>query len=211
VILQEYARILKPDRTGPLQAYPLEHAAGPLSDTSSVLDQDPERVAYERGVAAGEQRMKQEIADLLERQNALLETLIREIRASREAWLKDADEPIAALALAIARKVLHEQSDLLQQAIVEQTRQALERVRGAGPVTVRVNPDDVAILQQQREALTALYEGPLPLHVEADARISRGGCLVETPERVVDARIETQLARIAEALKQKMMGLNRAA
>lgn len=199
MITQDFARILKTADAESAKIYQLEPAsAGP-----GAYDREArEQAAYERGVTDGAQRARAEAADLLERQCRLLTALVQELRLTRDLWFKDAEEPIAALSLAIVRKVLREQGDGLREAVLAQVREALAKVREGGPMKVLVNPSDAPLLEEARETIAASFEGALTLQVEADARISSGGCLVETPSRVVDARIEVQLARIAEALRQ---------
>lgn len=203
MIERDFARILKPSGTDPTKLYqPAE-----ISLLTSGFQPDPgpdrEGLAYERGLAAGEQQVRKEVAVLVEQQGQLLATLIQELKVTRELLLKDAEEPIAALALEIVRKVLHGEAGALQDVIVAQAREAVSRVREGGPMKILVNPQDVALLEEAREAIARTFEETVTLQVEGDARISRGGCVVETPVRLVDARIEVQLARIAEALKQQ--------
>jgi flagellar biosynthesis/type III secretory pathway protein FliH len=199
VITQDFARILKTADAESAKSYQLE----PAPASPGAYDRESrERSAYERGVAEGTQRARAEAADLLERQCQLLTALVQELRLTRDLWFKDAEEPIAALALAIVRKVLREQGDGLREAVVAQVREALAKVREGGPMKVLVNPGDASLLEEARETIATSFEGRMTLQVEADPRISSGGCLVETPSRVVDARIEVQLARIAEALRQ---------
>jgi flagellar assembly protein FliH len=209
LIERDFARILKPSGADSATVY--QPAAIVLLGSDSGPDQGPDREqqAYERGVAAGEQQVRQEVAVLVERQGQLLENLIQELKTTRELLLKDAEEPIAALALEIARKVLHDEAAALRDAIVAQAREAIARVREGGPVKVLVNPQDVPLLEDAREAIAKTFEETVTLQVVGDARISKGGCIVETPVRLVDARIEVQLARIAEALKQKGNGQDR--
>lgn len=203
MITQDFARIFKPTGTDLVQAYRPDDAherPGPVQDEGP----SPEQLAYERGLAEGVARTRAEAADLLSRQVQLLGALVQELKVTREVLLKDAEEPIAALALAIVRKILREQGAHLGEAIVAQVRDAVAKVREGGPMKVLVNPGDAALLEEAREAITATFEGAVSLQVEADPRISSGGCLVETPSRVVDARIEVQLAQIAEALRGTM-------
>ncbi len=206
MIERDFARILKPSGTDPAAlCRPADFAlltAGPQAEPGPDL----ERLAYERGLAAGEQQVRNEVAALVERQGQLLATLIQELKVTRDLLLKDAEEPIAALALEIARKVLHGEAGALQDVIVAQAREAVAKVREGGPVKVLVNPQDVPLLEEAREAIARTFEETVTLQVEADGRISRGGCIVETPVRLVDARIEVQLARIAEVLKQRVQG-----
>lgn len=197
----DFARILKPSGAdSPMLYRPLDLAS------SQAPEPDGKQQAYERGVAAGEQQVREQIGVLVERQGEMLARLIEELRHSRELFMKDADEPIAALALEIARKVLHDQADALRDIIVGQAREAVAKIREGGPMKVLVNPSDVSALEGARDAIASAFEGAVTLQIEADARISRGGCIVETPVRLVDARIETQLTRIGEALRQSSAG-----
>jgi len=206
MIERDFARILKPSGADPATLYQPADIA--LLAAGSQPEQGPERerLAYEQGMAAGEQQVRKEVAILVERQGQLLSTLIQELQVTRELLLKDAEEPIAALALEIARKVLHGEAGVLQDVILAQAKEAVARVREGGPMKVLVNPQDAPLLEEAREAIARTFEETVTLQVEADARISRGGCIVETPVRLVDARIEVQLARIAEALRQKGNG-----
>lgn len=202
MISQDFARIIKTTSTELVQTYRLELAGSGPGPSAQSEGPSPEDLAYAKGLAEGIQQTRAEAADLLARQVQLLGALIEELRATREMLLKDAEEPIAALALAIVRKVLREHGASLGGAIVEQVREAVAKVREGGPLKVLVNPGDAALLEEAREAITSSFDGTMSLQVEADARITSGGCLVETPSRVVDARIEVQLAKIAEALRE---------
>lgn len=200
MIAQDFARVFKPTGADLVQAYRLD-GAEPEAASAKEEGPSPEEQAYARGLAEGIERTRAEAAELLARQCQLLGALVAELKVTREVLLKDAEEPIAALALAIVRKVLREQEGNLGEAIVAQVKDAVAKVREGGPMRVLVNPGDAALLEEAREAIAATFEGQVSLQVETDPRISSGGCLVETPSRVVDARIEVQLARIAEALR----------
>jgi flagellar assembly protein FliH len=186
VIAQDFARIFKPTGTDLVQAYRLD-GGEPEPEAEKDDGPSPEEQAYARGLAEGIERTRAEAADLLARQVQLLGALVAELKVTREVLLKDAEEPIAALALAIVRKVLREQEGNLGGAIVAQVKDAVAKVREGGPMKVLVNPGDAALLEEAREAITTTFDGQVSLQVETDPRISSGGCLVETPSRVVDA------------------------
>jgi len=202
VIAQEFARIFKSADTEGMKTVHPGSPGGGLDAASQTEIEALERQAYERGMADGVQQARAEAAALLERQCQLLASLVQELRLTRELWFKDAEEPIAGLAMAIVRKVLREHGEGLRNVIVEQVREAVAKAREGGPMKVLVNPNDAPLLEEAREAIATSFDGALTLQVEADPKISSGGCLVETPIRVVDARIEVQLTRIAEALRQ---------
>ncbi|WP_447972071.1 FliH/SctL family protein [Nitrospira sp. Kam-Ns4a] len=200
MIAKEFARVLKPEGAAALQPYELQAVTSP--GARAAEEPAREQRAYERGVADGERRVQEQMLAPLERQNALLTALVREIRAHREAWLRDAEDLVAGLALEIAAKVLRERSEALGAAVAAQARELVARIRDGGPFTIRVHPQDVPVLEGFRAALAAAGEGAA-VEIQSDPRVSRGGCLVETPSRLADARLEVQLARLGEALRRR--------
>lgn len=105
------------------------------------------------------------------------------------------------LALRMAEKIVARALDLDPGVLTSIAAQALEAARTqSGVVTLRVHPDDAAMLARDRAALLARLRRGVELRIEADASISRPGCIVETPAGRVDAQLETQLAALASAI-----------
>jgi flagellar assembly protein FliH len=195
---RDFARILKPGETEPVRSYALQDV-GAIAGGSG----DSVKRAYEQGMVAGEQRAKTASALLLEEQNRLLTLLIEEVRRVHSAILAEADETIAGLAMEVAGKVIRRQVADLPEMVVEQVREAVARVKEGGTIRVQVHPDDVPLVQAAREAIEKALDGIATLQIESRPTITRGGCQVETPARLVDARLEVQLARLGEALRRR--------
>ena len=76
-------------------------------------------------------------------------------------------------------------------------KRAIAEFRIDKPVRVRVNPNDLSII----EANTGIRANPAPtnrahdVHWIGDPRIASGGCVVEGRERIVDGRVDTALER----------------
>ena len=73
-------------------------------------------------------------------------------------------------------------------------------VRSARQVTLRVHPEDGALLEAALADLRATAELRGSLHIEPDAALERGDCIVISDAGVLDARIETQLLALQRAL-----------
>jgi flagellar biosynthesis/type III secretory pathway protein FliH len=69
-------------------------------------------------------------------------------------------------------------------------------------VTVRLHPDDLPAVETRRDTLAARAPAASEIALVADDSVGRYGCVVETPHGRVDARLETQL----EALEQAICG-----
>jgi flagellar biosynthesis/type III secretory pathway protein FliH len=66
-------------------------------------------------------------------------------------------------------------------------------------VRVRIHPDDLAAVEERRAALMA--RAPIvALELVADETVGRAGCVIETAQGRVDARLATQLAALERAL-----------
>ena len=81
------------------------------------------------------------------------------------------------------------------------TALAASRPRDAA-VTIRLHPDDLAPVTARRDALAARTPAATELALVADERVGRHGCVIETALGRVDARLETQLAVLEQAILQ---------
>ena len=105
-----------------------------------------------------------------------------------------------ALAAKMAEKIVGRAVALAPEIMAEIAGEALASCRpGAGTVRVRIHPDDLAAVEARRAALEARAPAAA-LELLADEAVGRHGCVIETPQGRVDARLETQLAALERAL-----------
>lgn len=90
---------------------------------------------------------------------------------------------------------------LAPEHIHQVVQRELTRVQTARHVVLRVHPEDLALLDAP-ETLRARHELRAPLRIQADASLTRGGCLLDTDIGQIDARLETRLS-LALALLQR--------
>lgn len=159
--------------------------------------------AYQRGVLEGERRAREQAGPIHERQVALLASAITAFERTRVLATKAIEEQVSDLALAIASKIVRECADEKRDLVQAQVREAIVRVRECRDVLIRVHPEDLRSIEGLRAALLPLFEGPVTMKIEGDPTVSRGGCLLETPTRVIDATIDACFARYGEALKRR--------
>lgn len=163
-----------------------------------------EAAAYQRGVLEGERRGREHAGPAHERQQILLSSAITAFERARATVMNTVEAQVTELALAIASKIVRECLDEKRELVQAQVREAIARVRESREVFIRVHPEDLPSIEALRGALLPLFEGPVTMKIEGDPGVARGGCLLETPTRFIDATIDAQFARLGEALKRDL-------
>lgn len=154
------------------------------------------REARQAGLSAAIEAAKADVAQL----EQALRAALADFESRKRALIASAESGLIQLALAIARRVCKSVAAASSEAAAANVRALLEMVQNADDVVIRLHPDDYARLRDLGPAL--IDEAAKHRHVElaADPNVDRGGCVVATPAGTIDARIETQLDRIAAAL-----------
>lgn len=164
--------------------------------------EDPVADAYALGFAQG--RAEGERAERARLGPAVraAEEAITAINEADAHWTGAVEENLVTLALAMARHLVDREVAEDPEVIERLVRRALEAFPVDQPVQVRVHPDDLALIRELRDERPAAAFGRQESQTvwHPDARISRGGCLVEGRDRIVDGRIETALERIYRRL-----------
>ena len=180
-----------------------EEAADAVLETLAQARADADALreaARAEGYAAGR-------AEALEGLAPALAALADAVAGVREAQLEEAERHerrAVELGLAIAEKALAGALAVEPARVVEVVRGALRGVVDRERITVLVNPDDLALVREAMDELRATLGGIEHCEVQAERRVSRGGCVVRTQDGDVDAGLETKLARAREVIEFAM-------
>lgn len=137
------------------------------------------------------------------RQEGLAQVTEQLVRAKllRTEILQNAENDIVQLACRIAEKILGKDLERDPELVVELCASAIENVRTAHQVVVRVNPKDAAILRAHRQRLMELIGRVKEIAIKEDPEVpGGGGCIVETDSGTIDAQLVTQLEMLRSVL-----------
>lgn len=150
--------------------------------------------AYSHGFEEG--RREGEHAEQARLRNSLASATdaLEVIRSSEERWNGALEENIAALACAIARHIVDREIAADPDLVSRLVKRAVAEFRIDQPVRVRVNPNDLSVIEANTEPADA-GDSTHEVHWIGDPRIATGGCVVEGRERIVDGRVDTALER----------------
>jgi len=114
--------------------------------------------------------------------------------------LEQAENEIVALALKIAEKIIGRDLERAPDLVVEICANAIENVRAAQQIVVRVNPKDAAILREHKRRMMELIGRVKEIAIKEDADVARYGCIIETDSGTIDAQLATQLEMLTNVL-----------
>lgn len=158
------------------------------------------REGYETGRADGLAEYRQQVEAMRQRLGAALE----ELADTRAALHRAAEETAVRLALALTRKLAGHLANVDDDLVRHSVSRALAKVSDQQRIVVRVHPDDHGALERCREQWRTAVEHPDGLHLEADAAVGRGGCLIETGLGEIDATLECQIDRLETLFRHEL-------
>ena len=165
--------------------------SGPVSHAGSALEQHLQE-AYQQGFQNGQNAAQQELGGQIDAMATRLARTIEEGSGLRQRYRHEAEEDVIALAMAIARRILHRELTVDPDALLGLLKAALEKIAVREVHRVRVRPEDAPLVQQHLDKMG------LPQRVEliADPSLERGSAILDSSRGALDVSVETQLAEI---------------
>jgi len=159
--------------------------------------------AYARGLADGERKSTMQSEARMREALSAIERITSEIRENASLAPAILEENIAALAVLVARQIVAQEVKTSRDVVADLVRRALTEFPLEQAVRIRVNPMDLSLLTAANTAEeTTPIAGTREATWLADPRVSRGGCLIEGRDRIVDGRVDTALERAYRRLAQ---------
>jgi len=197
--LDEFASTDIFPRSDALGAEPANASRAGDSSTPNSERARIEANAYARGIADGERIARDDVEPRVASLLAALAQAVESIRMHEARWLANADENVAAIAVSVARHILQREVATDMSTVNALVQRALAVFPLGQTITVRLSPEDHAC---GIDLLKGLADGKQDVRWIADPHITRGGCLVEGRERIIDGRVDTALERLYRSIGQ---------
>ena len=160
-----------------------------------------EHEAYKRGYDAGrEEGYKEgqaEVMRLIDRLGTIVSTAVD----IRDDIIRSSEKLMTEMILMIARKVIKDEIVERREVVINNIKEALQRVKDRDRIDIRVNFADLDMTTAHKDELIKMMESLKKVNIYEDSRVERGGCIIETDVGAIDARISTQLESIEEAIR----------
>ena len=175
-----------------------EYAAYLNAQEIIVLAQEKAAQIDEDAKLAYEEEKKRGFDEGMEEGNEKVSQLMIDSMAKSVENFESFENSVIQVVEDALRKIVGDMDD--KELVSRVVRNALAMVRDQKKVTLIVNPKELDTVRGQLNDLLAQYPSINVIDVVSDARVSMGGCKLETEMGVVDASIETQLEAIKKSL-----------
>jgi flagellar assembly protein FliH len=162
------------------------------------------RMEYDRGVAMGKiigaDSNKTEYEAKLSAATGRIDGIVSEIREQYSDLYRTSEQAVVKFAFGIAERIIRKEVSLDRSIVLGQIRESVRRVLGVERLRIRVHPDDLAAVREQKSMIQANGDSIRDIVVEGDESLEFGDCVLESDMGNIDARISTQLKQIENVL-----------
>jgi hypothetical protein len=151
--------------------------------------------AFQQGQASGEQAGAARANARLEPVLAGLSSVIAELAGARQRFRAEAEEATVALAISIARRVLHRELSADPEAILGLVKAAFQKCEAKETHRLILSPADAESVREHRSRLRL----PQAVEVISDAGFQRGAAVFETSRGIWTCPLRRSWRRSSEA------------
>lgn len=157
---------------------------------------DGYREGFQHGHAQGYEAAQEE----QERMIIQAKQILQEAYLAKDKWMQESEPFLVELSMAIAKKIVREELALHPEKTLSIVREALLKVQEVDKVTISVAPNQYAFLVDKQLELKKWLHGQAEIQLLPDYNVEEGGCVIRSAFGSMDARVDTQLEAISQAL-----------
>lgn len=156
--------------------------------------------AYAEGFEAGRKDAERAVLEQYAAQIEEGRTVLEQAHEAARRIIAESEPFLVELSCAIAAKIVGRKLEESPDLAVELVREALKRTASKENILLCVAPSQFAYIQSVRDELASVIDAEAELVIVPDHSVKDQGCVVKTSFGTVDARVETQLSEIKQAL-----------
>lgn len=191
------ASFSRPDlaKDSPLEVDPTESET-PVQRAERIYQE-----AYAAGHEAGMEAGQTHFNELVGEAHKSLVSASEALQQAHAAFLESLEPQVVELAKTVASRILRREARTDTELVRSTVRAALENLGERKHAIVRLNPADMQTMTERGVSLEDAFHSFERVEVAPDETVPHGGCTIETKTVNVDARLDTQLMRIFDALE----------
>jgi flagellar assembly protein FliH len=161
---------------------------------------------YKEGFATGEssarEKATKEYSATINDLQQKIHDFCAQIDISKKNIFADAHSLLLAFCFEFAKKIIHTEVSANPQIILPVLQKALSYIADRERLVIRVAKDDWEIVSGRKDFWMPVADKLDSIAIEADERIEKGGCIVESNSGVADARLGVRLDELKEVVSK---------
>jgi type III secretion protein L len=113
------------------------------------------------------------------------------------------EDTMLQLSVHIAQKIIGEELRLHPDTIISIIREAMKSTRTGKRLSIQVNDAEAVYVRSRAEQLKQFLGSIGEIEIVPSAGVTPGGCVIESELGIIDARLETQLKFLLDALLRR--------
>ena len=156
---------------------------------------------YQQGLVAAQKEEDARVTKELNAEFKKVNQFMRQLSETVDQRIAHLEVEALELAFSSLCKIIGD-AESFRSIAVETIKHAVSQLTGRGLVTARVHPDDILWLSQVTNATDPQFNSRINGKITwiPDTDIELGGCILETSNGSIDARLETQLEQLKELI-----------
>lgn len=159
---------------------------------------------YEEGYQKGLITIREELSKKNETRLNEINSMIELIENKKQSILSRYENEISKLSIDIAEKIMRQKIELKDNFIAKIIESVIKDYKNVEWVKIYIsNNEDVKMLEADKSLMDELSKISNDIKIEVKKGLANGSCIVETPDNIVDASLDTQLNNLKEILLSK--------
>ncbi|GBU21451.1 flagellar assembly protein FliH [Fibrobacteres bacterium R8-0-B4] len=127
---------------------------------------------------------------------------LKQLEDSKKTMINGLEHILLRFCVELTKKIISCELETNKEMINATIKRALALIADRENLLIRVSPGDMETASGNKDFLSSVTERLENVKIEEDARIGKGGCIIESNSGLVDARLGVQLEEV-EALVEK--------
>jgi len=126
----------------------------------------------------------------------------KQMEDTKKTMINDLEHILLRFCVELVKKIISCELETNREIITATIKRALSIISERENILIRVSPGDIEAASGNKDFLSSVTERLENIRIEVDARIGKGGCIIESNSGLADARLGVQLEEV-EALVEK--------
>ncbi len=159
---------------------------------------------YDEGYKLGLKDIKEELIKENEVKINEIYSMLTAIENKKQSIISKYESELLKISLNIAEKIMRQKIELKDNSLGKIIESVIKDYKNVEWVKIYVsNRDEVKMIEADKTLIDEIEKISHDIKVEVKKDLTHGSCIIETPDSIVDASIDTQLSNLKEILLNK--------